>query len=636
MYVVKVMPITRGAFKDHLSFFAKKQLEPGMVVDITIRGKKTPGLVLSSHDAREEKTALKNESFALKKLEPKVARRIFSKEAIEALHDVATYHGVPDGIALAHFTPTAIIDGTTGIAEAREIDGSAHLIADCVALQAEYEERIATYRNTTREAFAKGESVMLLAPTIPEAEKLYRELSRGIEDQTLLLTSKLTKKAATAAWNRAVTDPEPLLIILTHSFLTVPRENITTLFIERESARSYVGRDAPFLDARRAIEALGGKRGARIVYADFPLRIETHARLRAQTMEEFVRLQRSVRSGLSGNRSHARIIDARVKDDGTQKKKKFSALSDQVQMLIETEIARGSRIFVYAARRGIAPLTVCNDCGTPVTDPATGAPMTLHKTETGNVFLSFRSGAMLPAETPCRTCGGWNLISLGIGVQRVIDEIKKITPNTPLFTLTTETAATHTKAKKLAEEFFNTRGAILVGTDRALPYLYEPVEYSVAASIDSALSSSAWRAHSYALNTLFYLQSRTSETVYVQTRMPDAPVLRSFASGNPTDFIDQELADRKTFGYPPFVTFIGLTWSGTDRAVQKTAGAVTAALNEWEVVGPLPPRAVSKNRFLGRAVIRLEQGVWPDERLVALLKSLAPEVAITVDPDEIV
>ena len=642
MFVVSVMPIARGAFKDRLSFFSKKALEPGMIVDITVRNQKAVGLVLSSTDAREEKSSLRAKEFALKKLEPKNPRRIFLPATIEALQSVAAYHAVPDGVVLAHFTPTAIFSESADVARAANTAPASALAADRVALQAEYEERIATYRNTTRETFAKGESVVVVAPTIPEADRLYNELSRGIEAQTLLLTSQLTKKQAVTAWNRATEDPEPLLIIMTHSFLTLPRENVTTLFIERESARGYLAREAPHLDTRIAVEAIAGKRGARIVYADFPLRVETHARLKAHDMEEFGRLQRTVRSGFSGQKDRARIIDSRTKEDltaptdGALKKRKFSPLTEPVAGLIRTETERGSRLFVYAARRGVAPLTVCNDCGTPVTDPSTGAPMTLHKTKNGNVFLSFRSGAILPGNTACRTCGGWNLVSLGIGVERVADEVRKLVPKTPLFMLTTESATTHAQAKKIAKQFFATPGAIMIGTDRALPYLYEPVEYSVIASLDSLLSSSIWRAHTNALHTLFYLQGRTTETVYVQTRLPDAAPVRAFASGNPTDFIDQELEDRKMYGYPPFATFIGLTWSGTENAVQKTAVAVAETLKGWEIVGPLPPRAVSKNRFLGRAVIRLEPGSWPDERLSNALKSLAPQVAVTVDPDEIV
>lgn len=631
MFVVEVMPIARGAFTDQLSFFCKERIEPGMVVDVTVRNKKTAGLVLSVKDAREEKTQLKRGGFALKKLEPKAARRIFLASTVRALTRTAMYHGVPNGTAFAHFAPSALLKAEQGVAEARDEGELPDLAADAVVLQAEHEERMSTYRNTTREAFAKGESVIILAPTAPEAEQLHAELSRGIEEQTVLLTSALTKKGTLTAWNRVATDPEPLLIIMTASFLSIPRENVAAIIIERESARSFTAHEHPCFDARIAAEALASERGCRIMYADFPVRVETHARLRAHDLEECGRLQRARRSG-----APVRIVDSRSKEEDASKKKKFSPLSPAVTTLIETETMRGGRLFLYAARRGIAPLTICNDCGTPVTDPATGTPMTLHKTDAGNVFLSFRSGAILPAHTPCRHCGGWNLVSLGIGALRVHEEVETRFPDVPLFLFTAETANTHAKAKKLMKQFYGTPGAVLVGTDRALPYLGEPVEYAVVASIDSTLSSSAWRAHMHALHTMFYLGSRTTESLYIQTRLPDEPVIRALGSGNPSDCIDQELAERKMYGYPPYATFIGLSWTGTERAVQKHVATVQDALSAWELVGPLPPRAVSKNRYMCRAVVRLDAHVWPDEALVRALKTLPPDITVTVDPDDIV
>ena len=317
-------------------------------------------------------------------------------------------------------------------------------------------------------------------------------------------------------------------------------------------------------------------------------------------------------------------------------KKKFSVFTERTENTIREELKKGSRVFIYAARRGLAPLTVCNDCGAPVVDPASGAPMTLHKTEAGNVFVSFYSGAVLPANISCSSCGSWNLTSLGIGIDRVVEELALRFKESNVFVLTADTADTHAKAKKISAQFFNTSGALLVGTERALPYLTEPVELSVVASIDSLLSQTAWRAHEYALSTLFFLRDRTERTMIIQTRQSDHEVMRAIATGNPTEFIRRELHDRKTFLYPPFATFVGLTWVGTERAVQKMSDTIKELLTGWDLVGPLPARQVGKNRYLSRAVIRLEKGLWPHSRLRETLKTLPYEVAITIDPDEIV
>jgi primosomal protein N' len=633
MHVIDVVPIIRGTFTDQLSFFAKEPLAPGMVVDVPIRNKKTAALVIASKDARTEKTNLKHESFSLKKLEPKHARRVFLSHTIEAVREAAQYHGAHIGTALAYFSPSTLVNSENTRVAPASSETFTSCTADALVLQAEYEERVIQYRNTAREAFAKGESVIVLTPTIPEAERVYGELSRGIEEQTILLTSALTKKATMEMWNRAVSDPEPVLIVMTHSFLTIPRPHVHTLFVERESARSYVGMHAPYFDARVTAEKIARKQGTRIVFADFPARIETHARLRAHDLDEFSRVQSARRSG-----APVRVIDVRSKDTfpETEKKKTFSPLAPHVRNVLEKHVPHGARAFIHAARRGVAPLTLCNDCGTPVTDPATGAPMTLHKTEKGNVFLSFRSGALIPAHTACTTCGGWNLVSLGIGAVRVYDEVARLMLDTPLFLFTTETATSPARAKKIIREFYATPGAILVGTDKVLPYLAEPIEYTVVTSLDSMLSAPAWRADTHTLHTLFYIADRTSETMFVQTRIPESRVVRAIASGNPTDCIEEELQTRRDFGYPPFYTFIALTWTGTEATVKKIAAHIADVFHEYELVGPLPARALSKTKYVGRAVLRREKGTWPDPALATLLMSLPQDVAVTIDPDDIV
>lgn len=633
MFVVEVIPITKGSLKDRLSFFSKVALSPGVVVQAPIRGKETPALVVSSKDAREEKLALRSGGFSLKKLSSEKSSRVYPRGIIDAVIEAAQFYALPEGVVLEHFSPLAVLTAGSATVSVPEEDEKTVTTPDRLVLQAEYEDRIRTYRNITREAFARGQSVAILSPTIPEAESLFEKLSRGIDEQVVLATSSLSKKASLALWKRAIEDPEPLLIIMTHSFLTIPRTNLSTIIVERESARAFIGRERTRLDARTFAEARARHTGARLLLADFPLRVETRARLEAGALEEAARLQVSSRAS-----ARARIVDARTKEDPDvpKKRKVFSPLTDYVKNALASQLKREGRSFVYAARLGLAPLTLCNDCETPVTDPVTGVPMTLHKTPEGNVFLSHQTGAVIPSHTTCKACGSWNLVSLGIGAERVEEELRALFPGAHIVALTSTTAPTHAKAKRIAQEFFSSQGTILVGTERALPYLLEPVELSVIASMDSVLSSSAWRAHEYALQTLFYLKDRSQEELIVQTRMPDTAVMKVIASGNPTDFYRDELAQRTQFGYPPEATFIGLTWVGTEHAAETIKETVCARLKEWDLVGPLPARQVGKNSFLMRAVIRLPKGVWPDDALRNTLTTLPPSVAIAVDPDEIV
>ena len=304
--------------------------------------------------------------------------------------------------------------------------------------------------------------------------------------------------------------------------LSIPHR-FETFVVERESARGYRALTRPYLDMRRAAESLAKETGTRLIVADFPLRAES--RYRAENGgEEFARIQMRA----SGS-TETLIIDARKTDGARGEKRIFTTLTEKTKKIIGEELSRGGRVVVFAARRGLSPLTVCNDCGTPVTDVETGTPMVLHKTVEGNVFISHRSGAELPAESSCRNCGGWNLVTLGIGIERVVEELAKSFPKAPLFVLTTDTARSHPEAKKIAERFFTTTGSVIAGTERMLPYLTEPVELAIVASVDSLLSSSSLLPPQPSLSILFYLRERAENKLIVETRKPDHAVMKALA-----------------------------------------------------------------------------------------------------------
>jgi len=640
MFIVRVIPIARGVFRDYLTFFSREHIPPGSIVTAAVRGRKVPGLVIETRDAREEKLDIRSADFTLKKLPAHAKpRRIFSPEFIGAAHDIAEWHGIHEGIAIGALASQTILGATARIEEAapgdakknESADDALKAKADRLVLQTERGERMRTYRNIAREAFARDASVIVMAPTVIEAERLAFELSRGIDEHVVLLTGELSKKKLIHEWNRAVSFAKPVLIIGTPLVLSVPRSDVDTIIIERESARAYRGLHRPFLDFRRAAERISKRTGARLIYADFPLRVETRYLLDANRAEELTRSQARPSGAVA-----VEVIDARKNEENRRTKRVFSTITGEAKTMIESEIKKGGRVAVFASRKGLAPLTVCNDCGTPVSDPVTGVPMVLHKTTEGNIFLSHRSGAMLPAHTTCKTCNGWNLATLGVGVDRVLDDLEKTFPETPVFLFTADTAKTHGAAKKKAHEFFGTRGAIMVGTERMLPYLTEPVELAVVASMDSMLSLPVWRAHEHALSILFYLRERAENALAVQTRRPEHDVIKTFVSGNPSDFYRLDIAERERYGYPPFSVFVGLSWKGTRASVEKLRLLVQESFTRFDLVGPLPASALGGAVWESRAVIRLSKSAWPEHALAERFKSLPPAIEVTIDPDEIV
>ena len=629
------MPIARGIFKDRLTFFSREGISPGTVVYANVRGRKIPGIVLSSGDVRDEKSEIRSADFALKKIDTETltTKKIFRASFIRAVMDAALWHGIHEGTAAAQLTSSVILGALPKIEPyiPAQNEQESGVKADLLVLQAEYEERVRTYRNLAREAFARNASVFIITPTVAEAERLTSELERGIEERVVMIIGDLSKKKLIDGWNKVVSANEPLLVVGTALALSVPRADMDTIIIERESARSYRLVQKPHTDARRAAESLSRHSGARLILADLPIRVETRYRLDVHEAEELARSQLRP----SGT-NEIIVVDNRKTDSLKGEKRVFSALSADTKKRIKEEIGKGGRAAIFAARRGIAPLTVCNDCGTPITDAATGTPMTLHKTANGNVFLSHRSGAVLPAETACGVCGGWNLVTLGIGVDRVEEELRREFPDAEIFVFTKDSVPTHREAKRHSAAFYKAKGAIAVGTERLLPYLTNPVGIVAIASIDAALSLSAWRAHETVLSILYYLNERAEHAFIIETRKPDNEAIKAIRSGNPLDFYRTDITEREKYGYPPFSVFVGLTASGPAQAIEKLRALIKETFAGYDLVGPLPAEAATKALWSTKAVVRVPPDTWPNADILEKVKSLPPSVSVTIDPDDIV
>ena len=71
-------------------------------------------------------------------------------------------------------------------------------------------------------------------------------------------------------------------------------------------------------------------------------------------------------------------------------------------------------------------------------------------------------------DTVCSSCGGWNLMPLGIGIDTVYEEIKKLfsqnNEKIKIFKLDKESAKTKKGAEKIIQEFEENPGSILIGT----------------------------------------------------------------------------------------------------------------------------------------------------------------------------
>jgi len=629
MFVIEVIPLGRNTRIESLSYYTSEPYEPGTIVSMPIRRKTVSGVVIEVKEVSSAKTALRAATFSLKKLPAQKAPSRLSRAFIQTARELSDYYACSIGAMLHALLPPSIRDGTTELVSTRT-EIPAPEVHTPEILQDTPEERFLVYRSLVRETLAHSESILLVVPSSIEAEMITTELASGIEERVVTLTSTMGKKALQNAYQKLNDFSKAKLVITTPTHALVQRHDISTIIIESERSQNYRARKRPYLDYRTALLVLAKHTGRRLIFSDLLVRTEEEALRRDEIYREFS--ETPGRLSLSGKLT---VVPLKSKTDGES----FTLFAPKVLQEIERAHKAKGRVFIFAPRRGLAPVVACVDCGHIFRCPETGAPYSLIRTKKDGVekrwFVCSVSGRRVPAADVCPNCGSWRLRERGIGIQHVHDELAEILPNIPLIQFDHLSASTFKKAHFLRKKFYETKGSVMLGTPMALPYLTDNITMSVIVNTDALRATPTWHQQEETLATLLHLRDRTADTLFVQTRSEPDDLLEYAKNGALAKFYDEEIELRTEFKYPPHAHLIHLTWQGSEAALQEVENTIQEPLTPWK---PLYYSAPTNTPSSGTryALMRLPSSSWPDQKLVATLRGLPPSIRVMMNPDRII
>lgn len=630
MKLVTVIPITKGFFKEHLTYFTSHDIEMGALISVPVRKKLVPGLVVEVQSIQDKKSDIKTLTYGLKRAHGLISKQFFTPECIEAARATARFYVAPLGQVIKNFVPKAILE-TKGheVAVKGAPSGGRY---ERVAIQAGDEERLAYYKSLIREEFAKKRSVFFCAPTLADIELALPLLEKGIEEYTLLFHGGLTQKQLLELWNRVATETHPILIVATPSFLALPRQDFGAIIVERESSPYYKSTHRPFVDGRFFADALAKALGTRVILGDLFLRVET---LQAHEKAGYVTpASLKFRSLTTAECLVVNMRDERAKVANAPRAGLEILSPALIEAIRRAEIS-GGRVFLYCHRKGIASMTVCQDCGTYVACERCRAPVALHTSHDGNFFLCHKCWKEKSADVSCIYCTSWRLIPLGIGIERVREEVARLFPDRPIFQIDSDVVTSHKKAIEVAGAFYSTPGAILLGTEMAIPYIPEKVDTVGVVSLDSLFGLPDFRIHEKIFHIGLSLRQKSAKNFILQTRTPERKLFDYIARGNLVDFYRDELIVRDKFNYPPFKVLVKITREGKEAEVTRDMQSLHTELKEWKpLVFPAFGTAPEGQERM-HALLKIDPVQWPNERLSAFLGGLPPNYAVNVDPEDI-
>ena len=231
-------------------------------------------------------------------------------------------------------------------------------------------------------------------------------------------------------------------------------------------------------------------------------------------------------------------------------------ISPPVRDAIDTALKVRKKSILVLNRKGSYRLTRCVDCAEIL--KCTHCDSSLIYSRSEGKFLCRYCTYTVPGDTVCPKCHKPSWKSVGIGVEQVQTELKKLFPLARIVSFERTARVKSDEAKQSLPDF-----DILISTNAVLRF-QGALKAQVAAFIDfdAELNRLDMRSAFNAFSLVQHISGMAIESVFVQTRNINHYVLQNLSRAKAHGFYDEELKLRKEFGFSPFKHWVKISWRG--------------------------------------------------------------------------
>lgn len=467
------------------------------------------------------------------------------------------------------------------------------------------------YLRLIQETLARGHTAMLLVPEIALTPQLLRIFSAHFGDRVAVLHSSLRAGERYDEWKR-VRAGKATVVLGTRSAVFAPLKNLGLLILDEEQENTYKSENVPRYHAREVAKFRCARHRALLLLGSATPSIETMYRAR-QGVYHFFALRRRY-----NERALPQVMIADLKAE--LREGNGSSISLPLKRELEKNLAAGEQSILFLNRRGANRMVSCGECGEVPTCPRCSVYLTYHSAN--GRLMCHHCGYSEKLPDICPSCGGM-LNFIGVGIQKVQEELEALFPDTEIMRMDTDTVSATQSHDKLLSRFVRERVPILIGTQMVAKGLdFENVTLVGVIAADQGLYVDDYRAGERTFSLLTQVVGRAGRgekcgRAVIQTYTPENEVILQAAAQDYDRFYEQEIEMRRLTGCPPFRDILVLTASGIEEAgVLRMCTKLRRALEQWlkrpeyqgrevEILGPAPA-AVAKvnNRYRYRLTLR--------------------------------
>ncbi|MEM8878830.1 MAG: primosomal protein N' [Pseudomonadota bacterium] len=462
------------------------------------------------------------------------------------------------------------------------------------------------------EAFRQDRQALVLMPEIALTQDFLDRFERRFGSRPGEWHSGVAGGLRAKVW-RGVASGEVRVVVGARSALFLPFADLGLIVVDEEHDGAYKQEDRIAYNARDMAVKRGHLEEIPVVLASATPSLES--RVNAD-QGRYAHLRLPARFGGAGM-PKVRLVDMR--DDAPDTGRFLSpVLVDALGKALEA----GEQSLVFLNRRGYAPLTLCRKCGFRFECPDCSAWLVEHRFR--GKLICHHCGHDRPVPPACPNCGAENaLVPCGPGVERIAEELADRFRNARIAVLSSDLVPGIKAMRRLLKDIARGKADIVIGTQLVAKGHHFP-RMTVVGIVDAdlALNSADPRAAERTFQILEQVVGRAGRVAggaqaeaFVQTYVPDNPVLQSIAAGDREGFYSRETAIRQRSGMPPFGRLAALVVSGKDRALTEAYARAMARIahagpdaetdDPVRVLGPVEaPIAVIRGRYRFRLLAR--------------------------------
>ena len=448
-----------------------------------------------------------------------------------------------------------------------------------------------------------GKSSIVLVPEISLTPQMVMRFQKRFGDKIAAIHSALSDGEKYDEWRR-ICRGEASIVIGARSAIFAPLDNIGVIIIDEEHSDSYKQNDPNPRYQAKDIALLRAKyHNCSVVLGSATPSLETMARAK-KGVYKLLELPHRVNGGA--------LPKVSIVDMNQEIKKCRGHFSSLLIDKINSRLEASEQIILLLNRRGYSSFVTCKNCGYTFKCPNCDITLTYHKTS--NTLRCHYCGYGEKVYTNCPECHEKSLTNLGVGTQRIEEELKELFPTGRILRMDYDTTSRKGMHEKMIMSFKNQEYDILLGTQMVAKGLdFSNVTLVGVINADTSLNIPDFRSSENTFSLLSQVagrsgRSKKSGEVVIQTFNPDHYAISYTRGHDYLSFYNEEMNIRKQLKYPPYYYLCNIRISGKDSSyifteAMKIKKSLTRNLSNTIILGPSGASVFKVNQIFRYQII---------------------------------